>query len=147
VGEMEKLSRGGERPHSFSYRHVKLDFPQFNGEEDPTNWVCRAKQFFRFQGTHEEDKAALASFHHEGEAQLWFQILLREGREIGWPEFKEGVFAHFGPTQFHDPFGELTKLLLEGSIRVLTHNMLLDLFKLIRVLVSVLRRNPVDHNY
>jgi hypothetical protein len=28
-----------------------------------------------------------------------------------------------------------------------THNILLDLFKLIRVLVSVLRRNSVDHNY
>jgi len=43
----------------------------------------------------------LASFHQEGEAQLWFQILLREGREIGWPEFN-GVFARFGPTQFYD---------------------------------------------
>jgi hypothetical protein len=30
---------------------------------------------------------------------------------------------------------------------VLTYNTLLTLFKLIRVLVSVLRRNPVDHNY
>jgi hypothetical protein len=59
----------------------------------------------------------LASFHLEGEAQLWFQILLREGREIGWPEFKEGVFARFGPTQFYDPFGELTKLQQEGSTR------------------------------
>jgi hypothetical protein len=59
----------------------------------------------------------LASFHLEGEAKLWFQFLLREGREIGFPEFKEGVFAHFGPTQFYDPFGELTKLQQEGSIR------------------------------
>jgi hypothetical protein len=76
-----------------------------------------AEQFFRFQGTSEKDKATLASFHLEGEAQLWFQILLREGREIGWPEFKEGVFAHFGSTQFYDPFRELTKLQQEGSIR------------------------------
>jgi hypothetical protein len=30
---------------------------------------------------------------------------------------------------------------------LLTHNILLELFKLIRVLVSVLSRNPVDHNY
>jgi len=52
----------------------------------------------------------LASFRLKGKAQLWFQILLREGREIGWPEFKERVFALFGPTQFYDPFGELTKL-------------------------------------
>ena len=27
----------------------KLDFPHFNGMEDPTNWVCRAKQFFKFK--------------------------------------------------------------------------------------------------
>jgi hypothetical protein len=30
---------------------------------------------------------------------------------------------------------------------ILTHNTILDLLKLIRVLVSVLRRNPDDHNY
>jgi len=41
---------------------------------------------------------------------LWFQILLWEGREIGWPEFKERVFARLRPTQFYDHFGELTKL-------------------------------------
>jgi hypothetical protein len=76
-------SHAGERSHTFGHRQVKLDFPQFNGEEDPTSWVYRAEQFFRFQGTSEEDKAALASFHLEGEAQLWFQILLRAGREIG----------------------------------------------------------------
>jgi hypothetical protein len=53
---------------------------------------------------------ALASFPLEGEVQLWFQILLWEGREIGWPEVKEGAFARFRPTQFYDHFGELTKL-------------------------------------
>jgi hypothetical protein len=116
AGEGEEF-QDGERLRAFGRPHVKLDFPRFNGEEDPTSWVCRAEQFFRFQGTQEEDKAALASFHLEGEAQLWFQILLREGREIGWTEFKEGVFARFGPTQFYDPFGELTKLQQEGSIR------------------------------
>jgi len=119
VLEMEKIPRREKclTSHTLDHRHVKLDFPQFNGEEDLTSWVCRVEQFFRFQGTTEEDKVALASFHLEGEAQLWFQILLREGREIGWPEFKEGVFAHFGPTQFYDPFGEFTKLQQEGGIR------------------------------
>jgi hypothetical protein len=116
AGEGEEF-QDGEQPRAFGHPHVKLDFPRFNGEEDPTSWVCRAEQFFRFQGTHEEYKATLASFHLEGEAQLWFQILLREGREIGWTEFKEGVFARFGPTQFYNPFGELTKLQQERSVR------------------------------
>jgi len=58
----------GDMPHNFNHRHVKLDFPPFNGEEDQTNWICRAKQLFRFQGTNEEDKAALASFHLKGKS-------------------------------------------------------------------------------
>ena len=72
---------------------MKLDFPRFKGKEDPTAWVCRAKQFFRFNGTQEEEKTSLASFHLEGEAQLWHQILLQEGGEIAWAEFKEGLFV------------------------------------------------------
>jgi len=110
-------SKVRERSHTFGHSHVKLDFPRFNGEEDPISWVCKVEQFFKFQGTKEEDKAALASFHLEGEAQFWFQILLQEGRKICWPEFKEGVFARLGPTQFYDPLEELTKLQQEGSIR------------------------------
>jgi hypothetical protein len=107
----------GEWPPPITHRHVKLDFPRFNGEEDPTVWVCRAEQFFRFQGTQEEDKTSLASFHLEGEAQLWYQILLQEKREITWAEFTEGLFVRFGPNQFYDPFGELTKLQQEGSVK------------------------------
>jgi hypothetical protein len=35
-------SYNGERPPLFKQRHVKFDFPQFNGDEDPTMWSCRA---------------------------------------------------------------------------------------------------------
>jgi len=73
AGEGEEF-QAGERLQAFRRPHVKLDFPRFNGEEDPTSWVCRAEQFFRFQGTHEEDKAALASFHL-GERDDTFKIL------------------------------------------------------------------------
>jgi hypothetical protein len=119
----KKKEDEGENSHTWERRpnnprrHIKLEFPKFNGDEDPTTWVCRAEQFFRFQETSEEERTALASFHLEGEAQLWFQILLREGQDIGWAEFKEGLFTHFGPNQFYDPFGELTKLQQEGNVK------------------------------
>jgi len=48
---------------------------------------------------------------------MWFQILLGEGRDIGWTEFIAGLLTRFGPNQFYDPFGELTKLQQEGSVR------------------------------
>ena len=48
---------------SYAPRLVKLDFPEFNGSEDPTSWICRAEQFFCFHETPVEDQVALASFH------------------------------------------------------------------------------------
>ncbi|KAL4204513.1 hypothetical protein AMTRI_Chr01g132390 [Amborella trichopoda] len=74
---------------------VKLDFPKFNGEEDPTSWVCRANQFFEF---------------HQGDAQLWYQLTKEESGIASWDDFKRSLHAHYGPTQFQDFFGDLTKL-------------------------------------
>jgi hypothetical protein len=59
-------STNGERQQLIKHPHVKFDFPQFNGEEDPTIWIYQAERFFRFQGTPEDEKTTLASFHLEG---------------------------------------------------------------------------------
>lgn len=63
-GETSRHGAEGDNSHTggchppFTNRYVKLDFSRFNGEEDPnpTSWVCRAEQFFRFQGTSEEER-------------------------------------------------------------------------------------------
>uniref|UniRef100_A0A2N9HMQ3 Retrotransposon gag domain-containing protein n=1 Tax=Fagus sylvatica TaxID=28930 RepID=A0A2N9HMQ3_FAGSY len=98
-------------------RLVKLDFPRFNGGEDPTSWICHAEQFFRFYETPLEDQVALASFHLEGVAQLWYQLLQQETNNIPWNVFKFGLLARYGPTQFYDYFGELTKLQQSGTVK------------------------------
>jgi hypothetical protein len=56
----------------FAPKLVKLNFPRYSGTEDPTSWICRAEQFFKYQNTAEEEKVSLAAFHLEGEAQLWY---------------------------------------------------------------------------
>jgi hypothetical protein len=33
---------------NFFPKVAKLNFPKFNGSEDPTSWVCRVEQFFEF---------------------------------------------------------------------------------------------------
>ena len=35
-------SQQGGTNQSYVPRLVKLDFPRFNGSEDPTSWICRA---------------------------------------------------------------------------------------------------------
>lgn len=76
-------------------RLVKLNFPRFDGSEDPTSWLCRVGQFFDFHHTQEEDRVPLASFHLEGEAQMWYQLFKEEtnSKSIGkhlkkgcWPD-------------------------------------------------------------
>uniref|UniRef100_A0A2N9EDY9 Retrotransposon gag domain-containing protein n=1 Tax=Fagus sylvatica TaxID=28930 RepID=A0A2N9EDY9_FAGSY len=59
----------------------KLDFPRFNGRNDPTSWICRQKG------------------------------------EITWANLKEGLYARYGPMEFDDNFGDLTKLKQIGTVR------------------------------
>lgn len=65
----------------------------------------------------EGERVPLASFHLEGDAQQWYQILKEEGQPITRDTFKEGIHVRFGPTQFDDFFGDLTKLIQIGTVR------------------------------
>ncbi|KAA8522007.1 hypothetical protein F0562_012679 [Nyssa sinensis] len=76
--QMGGTSGTSQQGSHYAPRFVKLDFPRFKGEEDTTSWFCRVNQFFEFNHTPEEDRVALASFHLEGDAQLWYQLLKQE---------------------------------------------------------------------
>ncbi|KAH9766092.1 hypothetical protein KPL70_002068 [Citrus sinensis] len=102
--------------HSYVPRMIKLDFPRYNGSEDTTSWVCRVEQFFHLHQTPEEERVALASFHLEGDAQQWFQLIKQERDMLTWQEFCDSLHARYGATQFQDFFGELIKLQQVGSV-------------------------------
>ena len=103
-------SRQISTQQSYVPRMIKLDFPQFNSSEDTTSWVCRVEQFFHLHQTPEEECVVLASFHLEGDAQLWFQLIKQEGDMMTWQDFCDGLHARYGATQFQDFFSELIKL-------------------------------------
>lgn len=50
-------------------RFHNLEFPTFDGKEDPLGWPTRCDQFFRGQHTLDTDKVWLASYHLTGIAQ------------------------------------------------------------------------------
>lgn len=56
-----------------------------------------------------EDRVTTATFHSEGHAQIWYQILWEEG-ELTWDQFRDRVMMRFGPSAFDDYIGELIKL-------------------------------------
>lgn len=53
-------------------RFSRLEFPCFNGE-NPTRWIYKAEQFFRYQGTASNEKVVQASFHLQDAALEWYQ--------------------------------------------------------------------------
>lgn len=94
----------GPRP-VFGARLAHIDFSTYDGT-DPTEWLNRVDQFFYFQETPEEHRVSLAAFHIGGEANQWRQRLKKthkeEGRELGWTEFVDELWARFGPTECED---------------------------------------------
>ncbi|OIT08856.1 hypothetical protein A4A49_55398, partial [Nicotiana attenuata] len=70
-------------------RYTKLDFPTYDGTEDPLIWLHRCEKFFANQRTANQEKVGLASFHMVGEAQLWVYQLELEEPNLTWGVFKE----------------------------------------------------------
>jgi hypothetical protein len=51
-----------------------MDFPKYKGVDNPTSWICRVEQLFKFQQTEEEDKLPMAAYHLGEETQMWYQL-------------------------------------------------------------------------
>ena len=96
-------------------RYSKLEFPSFDGSEDPLIWLRRCEQFFGNQQTPKGEKVGLAAFHLMGEAQLWFYQVEKEEHVLGWEEFKAHCNVRFGPPMSNNPSGELANLKQKGT--------------------------------
>lgn len=47
---------------------IRLDFPKYLGEVDPTYWIRQAEQFFHCYEIMYEDQVVMATYHLEGHA-------------------------------------------------------------------------------
>lgn len=91
---------------------TKLEFPHYAGDDT---------QFFEFQGTPEDQKVSLASFHLKGEANQWWQWLNRTYKEgnqkVTWDIFTEELWARFGPIDCEDFNEAVSRVKQSGSLR------------------------------
>lgn len=115
--ESRVRSIGSGATSSYAPKLIKLDFPRFDEQEDPTSWICRAERFFQFHRTPDDERVEIASFHLVGDAQMWYQVLIQENPAVTWPEFKEALHTRYGPNQLTDFFGELSKLQQLGAVK------------------------------
>ncbi|KAL8140348.1 hypothetical protein V2J09_006369 [Rumex salicifolius] len=117
--EVGEGSSGGSVPRSTPHiipRYSKMEFPKYDGAEDPLGWLKRCEKFFANQRTAEGDKVHLAAFHLLDEAQLWFDQVEKEEANLNWERFRECCHVRFGPPMSNNPLGELVNLKQSGSV-------------------------------
>ncbi|XP_048227848.1 uncharacterized protein LOC107261607 [Ricinus communis] len=73
VQQNNREGQSNQSTNSFMPKTLKIDSPCFDGQSDPTIWLFKAEQFFQLHDIPTSDRVALASFHFEGDAYLWYQ--------------------------------------------------------------------------
>lgn len=85
-----------------NFRHVKLEFPKFNGG-DPTEWMSKAKQYFAYHEMPREQRVSFASYHLSEEANEWWQAVSKarglDPYQTPWEIFAEELWIRFGPLE------------------------------------------------
>ena len=93
----------------------KLDYPRFDRTKG-LSWLCKAEQFYDFYQVPEDQKLSVAFYHMDGRALAWFNGLRCNNRLASWQQFLREFAAQYGPSEFDNPFGELSKLQQTGSM-------------------------------
>ncbi|GKE47764.1 hypothetical protein Tco_1479022, partial [Tanacetum coccineum] len=77
----------------------KIKFPVFSGG-DPRGWILKAKKYFLFYNTLDEEKVDVAAMHLEGDALDPYSWMSAEYDIIYWEELINVLQKHFGPPEF-----------------------------------------------
>ena len=52
----------------------------------------------------------MASYHLDGDAQIWLQRMKSRKKDLDWPKLKDELYERFGSSVYEDAFEELCKL-------------------------------------
>jgi hypothetical protein len=74
----------------------KLEFPKYDGTDDPLPWLNRCERYFHVRRTPEQKRVALAACYLLDDAQLWFHRMELNGGRPTWTQFVQLVNARFG---------------------------------------------------
>ncbi|CAL4900547.1 unnamed protein product [Urochloa decumbens] len=103
---------------------ARIEFPSFDGKEDPLPWLNRCETFFRCQNTPERRRVGYASLHLTGAAQLWYYRLELTSGAPSWRRFAKLVQQRFGPPMTDGAVGKMMLLRRSGSVEEYTDKFL-----------------------
>ncbi|GKA81126.1 ty3-gypsy retrotransposon protein [Tanacetum coccineum] len=93
-----------------------MDVVKFSGVY-PESWIFAITKYFLLQNTPADQWLKIVGFNLEGAAAKWFQWMTKNGLITTWTRFEESVRKCFGPSEYEDPNGALSKLLQLGTVK------------------------------
>ncbi|GJY88516.1 retrotransposon-related protein [Tanacetum coccineum] len=93
-----------------------MDVPKFSGVY-PESWIFAITEYFSLLNTPADQWLKIVGFNLEGAAAEWFQWMTMNGLITTWARFEESVRNCFGPSEYEDPNGALSKLLQLGTVK------------------------------
>jgi Retrotransposon gag protein len=103
------------QPTPHTDHKLRLHFPRF-ASGDPTDWIFAVQQFFTYYATPTSDWLLIASMHLDAPAARWYQGLVEDTHISSWQEFTTALQYRFGPSEYEDPIGQLSRLTQIGSV-------------------------------
>ncbi|XP_073152641.1 uncharacterized protein [Henckelia pumila] len=101
-------------------KSMRLEVPRFSGE-NPLAWISRIQRYFDFYMTPDPQRLTIASFHLDGDALDWYDWMNRSKLITNWTEFLEAVERQFGPSEYEDHLGTMSKLMQVGKLGEYQH--------------------------
>ncbi|KAI9164982.1 hypothetical protein LWI28_005610 [Acer negundo] len=119
-GDISSADRATSSNHSDQWciqsRSVKLDFPTYDGEDDPLEWLFKAEQFFIYHNTSLTQRLLIVSFHLKGLAFHWYKLIETNQAITSWEAFSRALTLWFGPSKYDDPAIALSNLRQQTTI-------------------------------
>ncbi|XP_019185235.1 PREDICTED: uncharacterized protein LOC109180201 [Ipomoea nil] len=103
-----KVEEVTKRMNEARLEEVRVPFPCFDGSE-PRGWIIKCLRFFRIYSRFtEHQKVLYATQHFEGEAEVWIQQFMKEGKEnLQWRGFVKAILCRFDEGDLFDDFRNL----------------------------------------
>lgn len=105
---------------SIAAKSMRVDMSRFSGA-NPYAWVSRVQRYFDYYHTPNNQRLMVASFHLDGATLDWFDWTTKNELIHGWSDFLPALTKRFGPSEYEDHFGKLSKLTQLGSLTEYQH--------------------------
>ncbi|CAA0826241.1 Unknown protein, partial [Striga hermonthica] len=118
--QFDQQSQASNYRERRAHNKSRITLSTFTGS-DPDAWLNRATQYFELNETDDPNRVSYAAYYLDGEANVWWQWLIRIYRKrqqiITWDVFEKEFLTRFSTSDYHNNNETLIRIRQTGSMR------------------------------